>query len=960
MTSERQHQAESLFHAALEQPPDKRRDYLLHACGSDEELRREVESLLAVASDADSFLESAPAPPVGDITGKTDDAHWVSGTRVGPYIIRERIGNGGMGEVFLAHDPGLRRDVAIKVLSSSFVSNRDRLMRFEREARALAAVNHPHIGAIYHLQLTDRGAPALVLELIHGDTVAERLRRGPIPMQTAFSYARQIAEALDAAHDKGIVHRDLKPANVKVTPQEVVKVLDFGLARMAAPIDTAGAAHAMTAEWTQPGAVMGTVGYMSPEQARGLDVDKRADVWAFGCLLYEMLSGRAAFAGPTFSDTIAAVLEREPEWAALPRSTPPDIQRLLGRCLEKDVTRRLRDIGEARIALDAAMHGATVTQTPAASSAASRATRSRRPRWTVAAVALLVSVGAAAAWWTRSPTPPTDPLHAVPFTTLPGIERHPSFSPDARQIAFTWNGTLQDNGDVYVQQIGGGNPLRLTTNPAEDYTPAWSPDGQSIAFLRREGQSRVNELRIVPPLGGQERKITELRPRAELLRALSITWCPDSSCLVVTDSTGESKPDALFVITVATGEKRQLTFPPSEIATDMTPAISPDGRWLVFSRNRTPINGELYRMALEPGVVARDDAEPLRLGALKGADPAFLPDSRRVVFSAKSALWTVDVVRGGTPVRVAYVGEDAVMPTVSGVLRGQESRLAYVRSYQDQNIWRVDTTGPGARATSSPVPAISSSRVDLTPQFSPDGRRVAFASARSGELEIWTADIDGGNAVQLTTQAAIPGFPKWSPDGNLITFHSDPTGRAKVYVVPASGGTPRPAIVKGADESFPSFSPDGRWIFFTGAGERGEPAAWRVPVNGGDPMPVGSLRGTVFLPSPQGDYLYFTESFNRPSTLWRASVSTGTPERIVDAIVRSNFTVLGPGIYFMDQSGTATRLRYLDLRSKAATTILPDIGGVAFGLTASPDGRHILFTRVDATVDDVMLVEHFQ
>ena len=859
-----------------------------------------------------------------------------------------------MGEVFLAHDSSLSRDVAIKFLSAAFAGDGDRLMRFEREARALAALNHPHIGAIYHLQLTEQGAPALVLELVPGDTIADKLRTGPIPMATAFNYARQTADALEAAHEKGIIHRDLKPANVKVTPQGVVKVLDFGLARMA--MGSTDADQAMTLERTQAGAVVGTVAYMSPEQARGLDVDKRTDVWAFGCLLYEMLAGRAAFTGATYSDTIAAVLDREPDFAALPRSTPPEVQRLLHRCLDKDATRRLRDIGEARIALDAAMQPAAANGFPAASTAL----RGRQARiwWVAAAAALLVSAGAATVWWARRPAPSTEVLHAVPFTTLPGIERHPSFSPDARQIAFTWNGAAQNNDDIYVQQIGGGNPLRLTTDPADDYTPAWSPDGQSIAFLRREGQSRVNELRLVPPLGGQERKIAELRPRVELLRPLSIAWCPDSSCLVVTDSPAEDKADALFLVTLA-GEKRQLTFPPASVGTDMEPAISPDGRWLVFSRHRTPVTGDLHRVALKSGFVPSADAEPLRLGALQGADPAWLPDSKRVVFEAKGGLWTLDVIDGGSPIRVAYIGEDGVMPTVSAILPDQQSRLAYVRSYQDQNIWRIETTAPGA-ATSPPTPAISSSRIDITPQFSPDGRRVAFASARSGELEIWTADIDGGNAAQLTTQAAIPGFPKWSPDGNSIAYHSDATGRAKVYVVPSNGGTPRHAIAQGADEGFPSFSRDGQWIYYAGGGDPGYPALWKVSMTGGAPIPVSSLRGMVSLPSADGQSLYFTESFNRPSTLWRVPVSGGDPHRIAEGIVRSNFAVLEGGIYFMDQAGTATRLRYLDLKTNATTTVWPDLGPVGFGLTASPDGRHILFTRFDAAVDDVMLVEHFR
>src|SRR5687767_2250574 len=282
------------------------------------------------------------------------------GTRIGVYQIEFRIGAGGMGEVYRARDTKLRRDVAIKILPRVFTSDPDRLMRFEREARMLATLNHPHIGAIYGLEDAD-GMLALVLELVDGETVANRIARGPLPVKDALTLARQIADALDAAHEKGIVHRDLKPANIKITSEGTVKVLDFGLAKAAG---AATADHTQsptaTAGGTREGVILGTAAYMSPEQARGLKVDKRTDIWAFGCVLYEMLTGRLPFAGHTVSDTIAAILEREPDWKALPDGTPASIRRVLQRSLEKDLKRRLRDIGDARLELDDVLSSAAV------------------------------------------------------------------------------------------------------------------------------------------------------------------------------------------------------------------------------------------------------------------------------------------------------------------------------------------------------------------------------------------------------------------------------------------------------------------------------------------------------------------------------------------------------------------------------------------------------------------------
>ena len=343
MTPERWAAIERLYHRVRSLGPEERARVLSDACQGDAGLCREVESLLAHERGA-GFLSTPAAALLS--SGST-----LVGARVGPYAIAARIGEGGMGEVYRAHDSKLGRDVAIKILPHIFTADPERLARFAREARVLAALNHPHIGAIYGLEDAD-GVPALVLELVDGETLADRIARGPLALQESLTFARQIAEALDAAHEKGIVHRDLKPANIKVTRDGVVKLLDFGLAKIATG-DTSGAdltaLQTLTVGGTHEGLIVGTAAYMSPEQARGQTVDKRTDIGAFGCVLYEMLSGRAAFGSQTASDTIAKTLEREPDWQALPDATPLSIRRLLRRCLEKDSRQRVRDIGDVQI-----------------------------------------------------------------------------------------------------------------------------------------------------------------------------------------------------------------------------------------------------------------------------------------------------------------------------------------------------------------------------------------------------------------------------------------------------------------------------------------------------------------------------------------------------------------------------------------------------------------------------------
>ncbi len=431
MTPERWRKVEEIVHSALSRVESERIAFLDHACGGDASLRREVESLLAQQASTGDFLESPAVADPARMIGE-DDLSMLTGRRLGPYQVHERIGAGGMGEVYRARDTKLGRDVAIKILPSLFTSDPGRLARFEREARVLASLNHPHVGAIYGLEDAD-GVRALVLELVNGETLADRIARGPIALTDALTIAQQIVDALDAAHEKGIIHRDLKPANIKMTPDGSVKVLDFGLAKAAssdaAPADLTQSTP--TVGGTREGIILGTAPYMSPEQARGLSVDKRTDIWAFGCVLYEMLTGATTFRGDTVSDTIATILEREPNWKALPSTTPTPIRKLLRRCLEKDRKRRLDSATAARLEIEDALAA------PDAETVAAAPSRRAAP---VAIVALagiaLVALIALWAPWRAATEPPRtvrfDVYAPVGATIVPGQP----LSPDGRTLAF--------------------------------------------------------------------------------------------------------------------------------------------------------------------------------------------------------------------------------------------------------------------------------------------------------------------------------------------------------------------------------------------------------------------------------------------------------------------------------------------------------------------------------------------
>jgi Tol biopolymer transport system component len=592
----------------------------------------------------------------------------------------------------------------------------------------------------------------------------------------------------------------------------------------------------------------------------------------------------------------------------------------------------------------------------------------RRPLVWFAVAAVLVATGLAVVQSRRTSRELTPP-RGVPLTSLPGVVRSPSLSPDGTYVVFSWNGPRQDNPDLYVQQIGvTAPPYRLTSDPANDYSPSWSPDGRTIAFLRRAPGGVKSEVWRVAPLGGLERKVTEIAPRLASFRPASVAWCPDSACLLVTDSLGADKPDVLFRIDLQTGDRRQVTHPLG-VVRDADPAISPDGGVLVFRRDTTPGSGEFYRLSLKERNVPIGD--PVRLtSTLYAGKPIWVPASRDILFAARGALFRLDTSKGGTPTRLAFVGQDGASPVVAQ-LPGGGQRLVYVRSFADSNVWRVDTARPGAPADSPPAVAIASTRSDVTPSLTADGRRVVFLSDRAGDSEFWVADSDGLNALQLTSMAIMPGYPKWSPDNTMIAFHGDPEGRPDVLVVPARGGEPR-ILTKTATggAAYPSFSRDGQWLYFhTGLAE-GEARIWKMPAAGGAAVRVTDNAGSIAIESYDGD-LYYVDTTNGPGSVWRLPKAGRPAVKVVEGVVLGNFDVAEDGLYYIDRvSGDAgtfsdrpsgeTRLRYYDFATSRSTTVAANLGTVGLGLSATRDGRTVFFTRIDSSTDQLILVDDFR
>jgi len=854
VTNERWQRVKSLFQAAVERPLVDRQAFLAAAAGDDEELRREVDALLAADAADRSVLDRLPlagsaAVVDGAITVSAMDETHVQGTlhcgdRIGPYEVVAPLGAGAMGHVYRARDTKLNREVALKVLPEVFASDSHRLALFKREAQMLAAINQPNIAAIYGLEEA-QGQPALVLELVEGDTLAERIAAGPLPAHDALTIARQIAEALEAAHHKGIIHRDLKPANIKITPAGVVKVLDFGLAKVAAgDAASQNVSPTMTFGATREGVILGTAAYMSPEQARGKAVDTRTDIWAFGCVLYEMLAGRVPFAGETISDTIAAILDREPNWTAVGAATPPSVRRLLQRCLEKDSARRLPDAAEARLEIEEAL-------------ASSRGRRVNLALFAVMAFGTLAVLALGAALWAGRQTRQTDgpgpaSLKPATFTQLtdqPGPELYAHLSPDGK--LFAYQGRAAGQWDIYVQRMRGRNPVNLTKGSMDDDTqPAFSPDGERIAFRsEREGGG----IFVMGASGENVKRLTDF--------GYNPAWSPDGSQLVVTtgwflrpEDGGTSAIGRLFRVNVATGEKRLITGPiesaqqpdwsphgtrvaywqvaggqrdiltvaasggdPVSVTNDpyvdWNPVWSPDGTYLYFSSDRGG-SMNLWRVRIdEKSGKTLAALEPVTTPSPSSGFVSFSRDGRQLAYVQLTRNWNVYKV-GFDPSKEAVVGQPIAVTQGSKELAFPDVSpdgqwIAFTSRLKPEDVYVVKTDGTGLRQLTDDV------FQDRTPRWSPDGKRIAFMSNRTGKWQVWTINPDGSRLEQLTD---APGqgasAPTWSPDGAHLL--GQPLRSARSFVIqtgrPWKDQTPEPlpASESGAGFTAWSWSADGR------------------------------------------------------------------------------------------------------------------------------------------------------
>jgi len=961
VTPERLREIERLFHEARERPAAERDAFLTRACAHDSALRREVESLLAQPS---AGVIDAPVGAL--VAGLVSPASaLLTGRRLGVFEVHGLLGVGGMGEVYRATDTRLGREVAIKILPRAFNDDPARLLRFQREARLLASLNHPHIGAIYGLE--DAGdVTALVMELVEGEDLSQKIeglraKGSGLPLDEALPIARQIAEALEAAHEQGVVHRDLKPANIKVRTDGTVKVLDFGLAKA---VDPTGSSPGLTTSptlslATQAGVLLGTAAYMPPEQAKGKTVDKRADLWSFGCVLFEMLTGRRPFEGETISDVLARIIEREPDWTALPAKTPRSIRTLLRRCLEKDPRRRLDSAAVARLEIEEASISPTTGDVPPNEVHRGAAWRSRA----LVAVAVLAAAVVAVGIWavTRPAQTPPGPVSRFAITLPPPLPV--AFSINDRDVALSADGTrlVYAAGDQAHLMVRALDQLDAVPLPgiANARAPFLSPDGRWIGFFERldEGVTtgpvtQRTALRKVSVSGGAPLVVCTTTGASR-----GASWSPDDSIIFATSDPATG----LLRVPAGGGDAEVLTKPDTDRGErdHYFPSVLPDGRGVLFTITSHGLgNREVAVLDLKTG---------RRKTLIRSGSQAEYIDTGHLIYADGGTLWavrfdlsTLNVVGDAAPIVDQVLTLGAADFTLS-----RRGTLVYVptRTEKARSLAWVTRNGV-AEPISAPPNAY------VVPRLSPDGTRVAL-QIRTGDqnsADIWTWDFDREQLTRLTFGPAAHFGPVWTPAGRQVIFGSryektlalhrraaDGTGQdeqllegprqQRANAVSPDGarlvfenetetagydlmllsltGTPHvePLLQTPFDERNASLSPDGRWIAYD-SNESGQSQIYVRPfpnvANARYQISTGGGRTPLW--SPTGHELFFHNRMSMMAATVQLTpgFSAGTPRKLFDAsslVLDGRFTTNGGTYRTYDVSRDGQR--FLMIRENA-------------------------------------------
>jgi serine/threonine protein kinase len=946
VTKERWQKVADVYDAAQDKTRSQRLPFIREASAGDSDLRRQVESLLA-EDDQSGVLDTPIQIAVGEVLN--DNAAVQPGSFIGPYRVDTLLGVGGMGEVYRARDTKLNRDVAIKILPVPFANDADRLARFKREAQVLASLNHPNIAAIYGLEGRERqdgqdGLPCLVLELVEGATLADRITHGPLSIDEALAIARQIADALEVAHEQGIIHRDLKPANIKVRDDGTVKVLDFGLAKLADPVGAAlqgGPSVTQSPTITTPamtaaGMILGTAAYMSPEQAKGRPADKRSDIWAFGCVLYEMLTGKRVFEADDVSETLASILRSEPEWSAVPADTPAAIRRVLTRCLRKDARRRFQHMGDVRTELEEASQSDVEKPVPTIETRKS----SQVPWMLAAGFALIAAASIVIAFAWRSNEPPLE--LRVEVSTPPSADTESfAISPDGRMLAFS----AFENGRprLWVRRLDSSDAHSIPGTEDAAF-PFWSPDSRNIGFFAAGKLKKTD-------LNGQS-----VQPVTSVFVPGGGWWGADNT-IYFSPNSGNG---AIYRVSQDGGKSEPVTKYVTAVG-DRFPQLLPDRRHLLFSQNGEGVQtahgiyvvdvgapetshrlldadravyaagqllftqqGSLFAQPFDPDrltlsgqqtIVARNVVS--RLGGAISASEAGLIAYRPL--SGPSLQHFVWFDRSGK--RIALVG-DAISNVSNPTLSPNERSVLVQRTVNNNiDIWSLDlSTGLYQKVTSEPG-------IDALPQWL-DEHRFVYSSNRTNSTngaDLFERAIEPGSSDTLLFASGSTNAPSdWSPVKKVLLFRQNDrnSGNADIWALSMNDPrTPFPVVRTPADERDAQFSPNGEWIAYQ-SDESGQPEIYIQPFPGPGRRSRVSTNGGIQVRWNADGHELFYISLDGQLMSVPLKLPTSGDEPKIDAAVRLFATQLrlGNGVSRQQYSVPLDGKRFLVITTDESAT----------------------------------------
>jgi serine/threonine protein kinase len=887
------------------------------------------------------------------------------GKIISHYKILEKLGEGGMGVVYKAEDTKLDRTVALKFLPRGLETHEPERARFLQEAKAAAALNHANICTIHDV-IVEGDYQFIVMEYVDGKTLRQMV---PIQkIQDAIDHAIQIGEALQEAHSHSVVHRDIKTENIMVNAKNQVKVMDFGLAKLKGAL-----------KLTKTSGTVGTLAYMSPEQIQGTEVDARSDIFSFGVVLYEMITGQLPFHGEYEAAIVYSIVNEAPEPIHKHRpEISSEILHILNRSLEKNPEERYQSVREMLIDLKRvkkeSVHAPHLIQphsgveklpVPGGKDKESfilqkeivppKGRKISKKLYAIITTVLCFSVVMAAVFFFKLfSQKPLPPMKIIPFTNSIGWELHPAFSPDGNQIAYSWNGGDQkEENDIYIKLIGVGTPLRLTKNPGGDYDPVWSPDGRMIAFYKRSGKE--SGIYKIPALGGVEQQLIAIDLKDTNGRTI-FDWSPDGGFIVYSQRDSANAPNSIYMLSLLNLEKRQITFPPNSTPGDGEPSVSPNGRWIAFVRSFSWDDCAIYIIPF-----SGDTEKRITMDEHHIIDLAWSQDGSEIIFSSTPVgtvrLWRIPF-KGGEIKPVAAGLENAMYVDVSR--KGQ--RLAYSKGDYKFCIYKGDMPKKEGQIA-IPSRLIATNQNHHLGYFSPNGQKIAFVSYASGNSEIWVCNADGSNPVQLTNLGGPrTGALSWSPDNQYIAFESHPHGHSDIFVMKADGGQLRCMTTGTSDHTQATWSRDGRWIYFN-SNRSGSSGIWKLPMDGSEAIQVSKEDGWHSRESQDGKWLYYNGYNADKLDILKFSLENGQRQLVLDDIVNGlNWVLAEDGIYYLKRSsdGNESDIMFLSFASNGTKKLASLMQKNAGGLDISPDRRSFLITGNETDEGDIYLVENFR